>query len=279
MHASQAKRTKSEFLATVDHEIRTPMNSILGIADMLLDTDLDSKQKELVLSSRKCGKLLVAMVEHIIEYTKLREGHLELAHGSVELVPLIEECIDAGSEYIVEQEKELEIAYSLGNMVPKVVVTDRNHLVQLVSELLRIAIYFIEKGEVSVRTTADAPDNGMQRVYFMVWWASGQVPPDGLMHLHSLFAVEGEERALHGGELALGLEVVRELGHLFQGELYHHFSEQGMSSITFELNVPVGPIGDQCFQPDRRFAGKRMLAVDRSRTSLEFINHFGEEWE
>ncbi|MEM9446302.1 MAG: response regulator [Verrucomicrobiota bacterium] len=276
--ASLAKRTKAEFLTTVDHEIRTPMNSILGIADMLMDTELDRAQKDLVLTSKKSGKLLMMMFEHIIEYTKLREGHIQLAHASVELASLLEDCVEASYEYVIEQEKPLDIAYSIGGPAPRVVVTDRNYLAQLICELLRISAFFLEKGELSLKVTASGLENGKQRLCFRVWWESAQVSPEGLVHIRRLFSKGGEDRALHGGELALGLEVARELGHLFEGKLYHHFSQQGISSISFELDVPVGSVGDWCFQVDRRFENKKVLAIEKSQTQLEFMDHFTQEW-
>lgn len=153
-HAETAARMKSEFLAMVSHEIRTPLNGVLGFTSLLRDTQLSAEQRELVETIERSGDALLAIVNDVLDYSKIEAGRLSLEVGPVNVAELVEE-VSRVSEPVMRQ-KRLAYTAMVDRAVPAVFGTDALRLRQVLTNLLGNAVKFTPKGAIAVDVAVQA---------------------------------------------------------------------------------------------------------------------------
>jgi len=279
--ADAASRAKSEFLANMSHEIRTPMNGVLGMAELLLATELTPRQRNLTENVQRSAVSLLAVINDILDFSKVEAGRLELEELDLDVRDVIEDTVEllARSAHV----KGLELVTSIPPGVPTRLRGDPGRLRQIVTNLVGNAIKFTESGHVIVAVADGGLDDAGRRALHIDVSDTGiGISCEALDRLFTAFTqADGSMSRRYGGS-GLGLVIVRKLCRLMHGDVTVT-SEPGRGSM-FSVTVRLAPgepveINDSEDLGGAVVTGRRALIVEPSapaRTALaDLLRGFG----
>jgi len=276
--AESANRAKSAFLSTITHELRTPMNGVLGLSGLLLETELNAQQLDLVNTIRESGNTLLTLINDILDFSKVEANKLELEIGSFDL----RQCIECALDMVAAQAttKNLTLAYLLDAALPACIEQDETRLRQILANLLSNAVKFSHRGEIVITVTGQAGEDGAWELQFSVHDHGMGIPADRLDRLFRPFSQVEVSTAREYGGSGLGLAISKRLAGLMGGTMWVE-SEVGKGSC-FHFTVQASQSKEECtsWVIDRAaLKGRHILLIEKSAAIRRLLVQQLAAWE
>ncbi len=276
--AEEANKIKSEFLANMSHEIRTPMNAILGFSEVLQNKLHDSTLKEYVKTILSSGRTLLALINDILDLSKIESGKLKLEYDAVQLKVLLTEIGHIFERKI--KEKKIKFYIEIDEKIPKILLLDEVRIRQILFNLLGNAIKFTDKGYVKLNVSLLQNENGICKLKFIVEDTGIGIPRKQQKVIFDAFKQQSGQSTRKYGGTGLGLAITRKLIEKMRGDIF--LESRIGKGAKFEVVIPNIKIANEQI-PDKinnikdetniMFERATLMIVDDIDYNIEMVKH------
>ena len=274
--AVAASIAKSEFLANMSHEIRTPMNGVLGMAELLEQTDITERQRDYIKVITNSSQALLTIINDILDFSKIEAGAFELDPVSFNLRDAIDDVMSLVSAKALERNLELIVNYSPASQ--RHFIGDPGRIRQVITNLMGNAIKFTEEGHVLLNVDTQMQEDGMVALRVEVKDTGIGIESDKLESVFNKFTQADNSTTRVYGGTGLGLSISRRIIKLMGGDMWVESIFGEGSKFIFEMKLPSDPNAKDSISDVEPLRGKRVLIVDDIDINRKILMERCEGW-